>query len=158
MQKESLVCLSEGQDCCPCITLHIPLFLYVQLGVYKLILKNSFWSLAPMLGFPMSYFSPFLSRIPIWSGEAHHVYLLALAAKIHLKGSLRRGTLRYSSGHRWPNIDGANLLSRGFIGFPRKPSYSASFSPPKFPTILFLPSLILYFLNTYVFLAYLSPL
>ena len=34
--------LSEAQDCCPCITLHIPLFLYVQLGVYKLILKNSF--------------------------------------------------------------------------------------------------------------------
>ena len=57
MQKESLVCLSEGQDCCPCRTLHIPLFLYVQLGVYKLILKNSFWSPAPMLGFPMSFFS-----------------------------------------------------------------------------------------------------
>ena len=32
MEKESLVCLNEGQDCCPCITLHIPLFLYVQLG------------------------------------------------------------------------------------------------------------------------------
>ena len=31
---------------------------YVQLGVYKLILKNSFWSLALMLGFPMSFFSP----------------------------------------------------------------------------------------------------
>ena len=26
-------------------------------------------------------------------------------------------------------VDGANLLSRGFIGFPCKPSYSASFSP-----------------------------
>ena len=129
MQKESLVCLNEGQDCCPCITLHIPLFLYVQLWVYKLILKNKvFWSLTLMLGFPMSYFSPFLSRIPIWSGEAHHVYLLALAAKTHAKESLRRGTLRYSSGRRWPNVDGANLLSRSVIGFPCKPSYSAFFS------------------------------
>ena len=137
--------LNKGQDCCPCITLHIPLFLYVQLGVYKLILKNSFGSLAPMLGFPMSFFSPFFGWIPIWSGEAHHVYLLALAAKIHAKGSLRWGTLRYSSGRWWPNVDGANLLSWGFIGFPPKPSYSASFSPPKFPTILFLPNLIFYF-------------
>ena len=73
------------------------------------------------------------------------MYLLALASKTHTKGSLRRGTLRYSSGRRWPNVDGANLLSRGFIGFPHKPSYSASFSPPKFPTILFLPNLIFYF-------------
>ena len=31
--------LNKGEDCCPCITLHIPLFLYVQLGVYKLPLK-----------------------------------------------------------------------------------------------------------------------
>ena len=72
------------------------------------------------------------------------MYLLALASKTHAKGSLRWGTLRYSSGRRWPNVDGANLLSRGFIAFPHKPSYSASFSPPKFPTILFLPNLILY--------------
>ena len=26
-------------------------------------------------------------------------------------------------------VGGANLLSRGFIGIPHKPSYSASFSP-----------------------------
>ena len=65
MQKESLVCLSEGQDCCPCITLHIPLFLYVQLGVYKLILKNSFWSLAPIAGLPhVVLFSPFSAEFP----------------------------------------------------------------------------------------------
>ena len=29
---------------------------------------------------------------------------------------------------RWPNVDGANSLSWNFIGIPRKPSYSASFS------------------------------
>ena len=29
---------------------------------------------------------------------------------------------------RWPNIDGANSLSWNFVGIPRKPSYSASFS------------------------------
>ena len=140
--------LNEGQDCCPCITLHIPLFIYVQLGVYKLILKIKSLESCTIAGLPhVVIFSPFPGRIPIWSGEARHVYLLSLAAKIHAKGSLRRGTLRYSSGRRWPNVDvdGANLLSRGFIGFPREPSYSASFSPPKFPTILFLPNLILYF-------------
>ena len=138
-------CLNEGQDCCPCITLHIPLFLYVQLGVYKLILKNKVFGVLHRCWASLCYsFLPFFGWIHIWSGEAHHVYLLALAAKIHAKGSLRRGTLRYSSGRRWPNVDGANLLSRGFIGFPRKPSYSASFSPPKFPTVLFLPNLVLY--------------
>ena len=111
MQKESLVCLSEGQDSGPYITLHIPLFLYVQLGVYKLILKNSFWSLAPMLGLLMSFFSPFFSWIPIWGMEAHHVYLLVPAFKIHTRGSPRRGTPRYSRGRRWPNVDGASSLS-----------------------------------------------
>ena len=146
MQKESLVCLSEGQDCCPCITLHIPLFPYVQLAVYKLILKNKvFGVLHRCWASPCRSFLPFFGWIPIWSVEAHHVYLLALAAKIHAKGSLRRGTLWYSSGRWWPNEDGAKLLSQGFIGFPCKPSYSASFSLPKFPTILFLPNLILYF-------------
>ena len=59
-------------------------------------------------------------------------------------GAQGRAPPRYSSGHRWPNVDDINLLSQGFIGFPRKPSYSASFSPPKFPTILFFPNLILY--------------
>ena len=28
----------------------------------------------------------------------------------------------------WPSVDGANSLSWNFIGIPRKPSYSASFS------------------------------
>ena len=37
--------LNKGQDCCPCITLHIPLFLYVQLEVYKLPLKIKLWVL-----------------------------------------------------------------------------------------------------------------
>ena len=116
------------------------------MGVYKLILKNKvFRVLHRRWASPCHSFLPFFGWIPIWSGEAYHVYLVALASKTHAKGSLRRGTLRYSSGRRWPNVDGTNLLSRGFIGFPRKPSYSASFSPPKFPTILFLPNLILYF-------------
>ena len=43
--------------------------------------------------------------------EAHHVYLLAPASKIHERGSPMRGTLCYSNGHWWPNVDGANLLS-----------------------------------------------
>ena len=44
--------LNEGQDCCPCITLHIPLFLYVQLGVYKLILKVEFLESCTDAGLP----------------------------------------------------------------------------------------------------------
>ena len=64
--------------------------------------------------------------------------------KIRERGSPRRGTLRYSNGLRWPNVDGANSLSWSFIGIPHKPSYSASFSPLNFPTTLFLPDLILY--------------
>ena len=33
--------LNKGQDCCPCITLHIPLFLYVQLGVEEMATHSS---------------------------------------------------------------------------------------------------------------------
>ena len=77
------------------------------------------------------YFSlslPLLFRLNSHLGrEALRVYLLALASKTRARGSPRWGTLCYSSGCWWPNVDGANLLSRGFIGFPRKPSYSASF-------------------------------
>ena len=40
-------------------------------------------------------------------------------------------------------VDGANSLSWSFIGFPCKPSYSASFSPLNFPTTLFFSNLFL---------------
>ena len=74
----------------------------------------------------MSFFSAlrFSGWIPIWSVGAHHVYFLAPVFKFHMRRSPRRGT----KWHRWPNIDGANSLSWNFIGIPRKPSYSASFS------------------------------
>ena len=56
--------LNKGQHCCPCIILHIPLFLYVQLGVYKLLLKikSRVWHqcLAP----PCHSFLPFLAEFP----------------------------------------------------------------------------------------------
>ena len=136
--------LNEGQDCCPCTTLHIPLFFYVQLGVYKLILKIKLWVLHRCWAPPCRSFLPFSGWIPIWSAEARQVYLLALDSKIHVRGSPRRGTPRYASGRQWPNVDGANLLSRGFISFPCKPSYSASSSPPIFPTTLSVSNLSLY--------------
>ena len=41
----------------------------------------------------------------------------------------KEGHLPIFKWHRWPNVDGANSLSWNFIGIPRKPSYSASFSP-----------------------------
>ena len=52
--------------------------------------------------------------------KARHVYLLALASMICMRGSPRRGTLRYSRGRQWPNV-------WNFIGLRCKPSYSASF-------------------------------
>ena len=54
---------------------------------------------SPMWSFLILFFSGW---IPIWSVEAHHVYLLALASKTHARGSPRQGTLLYSSGRRWP--------------------------------------------------------
>ena len=77
---------------------------------------------------PVWSFLPLLFRLNSHlECEAHHVYLLALASKTHARGSPTRGTLHYSNGHQWPNVDGANLLSRSFISSPCKPSYSASF-------------------------------
>ena len=52
---------------------------------------------------PVSSFLSLLFRlIPVWSTEARRVYLFAQASKTHTRGSTRRGTLRYSSGHLWP--------------------------------------------------------
>ena len=44
---------------------------------------------------------PLLFRLIPWNTEAHRVYLFALASKTHVRGTPRRGTLRYSSGRRW---------------------------------------------------------
>ena len=55
--------------------------------------------------------------IPIWSIEAHHVYLFAWASKTHARGSPRWGTLHYSSGHLWPYVDGISLLSEALLAF-----------------------------------------
>ena len=79
--------LNKGQDCCPCITLHIPLFLYVQLRVYKLLLKIKLWVWHQCLAPPCCSFLPFSGWIPIWSTEALHVYLFALASKTTWEGA-----------------------------------------------------------------------
>ena len=51
--------LNKGQDCCPCITLHILLFLYAQFGVYKLLLKIKLWVWHQCLAPPCCSFLPF---------------------------------------------------------------------------------------------------
>ena len=56
--------LNKGQDCCSCINLHIPLFLYVQLGVYKLLLKIKLWVWHQCLAPPCHSFLPFLAEFP----------------------------------------------------------------------------------------------
>ena len=60
--------LNWGQDCRPCITLHIPLFLYVQLGVYKLPLKIKLWVWHRCLAPPCRSFLPSLAEFPsgVW--------------------------------------------------------------------------------------------
>ena len=52
---------------------------------------------------------PLFFRLIPWNAEALHVYLFVRASKTHARG--RRGTLCYSSGHLWPNVDGASFLS-----------------------------------------------
>ena len=59
----------------------------------------------------LSFSLPLLFRLIPWNAEALCVYLFAQASKIHTRGSPRQGTLRYSSGCLWPNIDGASFLS-----------------------------------------------
>ena len=78
---------------------------------------------------PMSFFlAPcFSGWIPIWSMGARHGYLLAPASSPHEKEP-KEGHLLIFKWCWWPNVDGANSLSWNFIGIPRKPSYSASFS------------------------------
>ena len=56
--------LNKGQDWCPCIILHIPLFLYVQLGAYKLLLKINLWVWHWCLAPPCHSFLPFLAEFP----------------------------------------------------------------------------------------------
>ena len=54
---------------------------------------------------------PLLFRLIPWNTEALCVYLFARASKTHVRGSPRWGTLHYSSGRLWPNVDGASFLS-----------------------------------------------
>ena len=118
--------LSKGQDCFPCITLHIPLFLYVQLGVYKLLLKIKLWVWHRCLAPPCRSFLPFPAEFP--SGAWR------LTVSTYLPWLLR--PTREGAQGRAPSaiqvvpvayVDSANLLSQSFIGSPGKPSYSASF-------------------------------
>ena len=118
--------LNKGQNCCPCITLHIPLFLYVQLGVYKLLLKIKLWVWHQCLAPPCRSFLPFLAKFP--SGAWR------LTVSTCLPWLLRPTREGAQGGHpllfkRAPvaYVDSASSLSWNFIGFSRKPSYSASF-------------------------------
>ena len=56
--------LNKGQDCYPCITLHIPLFLYVQLGIYKLLWKIKLCVWHQCLAPSCRSFLPFQAEFP----------------------------------------------------------------------------------------------
>ena len=67
--------------------------------------KKLFWTIKDgqvpeKTGSPVSSFLSYsiFWLIPIWGIEASCVYLFTWASKTHVRGSPRRGTLRYSSG------------------------------------------------------------
>ena len=68
----------------------------------------------------------FSGRIPIWSVGACHVYLSRLSSSC--KKEHKEGHLPLFKWRWWPKVGGANSLYWNFIGIPRKPSHSASFS------------------------------
>ena len=113
--------LNEGQDCCPCIAPQFHYFFMDNLGYISCFGTCSCGS-GTDAWLPHIVFSPFSGWIPIWSVEAHHVYLFALASKTHVRGA--PFTIQAGAGglRRW-----CKPLSRSFIGSLRKPSYSASF-------------------------------
>ena len=130
MQKESLVSI-RVRTAAPA---WLCIFHYVKLRVYKHLLKIKSWGFCTSLASPVSTLSfslslPLLFRLIPWNTEALHVYLFAQASKTHARGSPRQGTLRYSSGSLWPNVDGASFLSWNFISFPCKPRNISLFSP-----------------------------
>ena len=136
--------LDKSQRCWRCIILDYPLISMYNQRYKKLFqtikdgpasqtsFSNCFLGNLASLGLTTSLaLSPspslsFLGWIPIWSMEAHYVYLLALASKTEARGSPERDTLCYSRRHLWPDLDVAKLLSHDLISFPHQLSYSAS--------------------------------
>ena len=126
------------------------IFHYVKFRVYKHLVNNKVEEFLHKPGLPhvdsftCSLSLPLLFRLIPWNTEAHRVYLLAWASETHMRGSPRRGTLRYSSGHLWPNIDGASSLSGILLVF-HVNKVNQHLLSTHFPSTLFFPNLILYF-------------
>ena len=93
---------------------------------------------------PCRSFFPLLAEFPSAAWVLNTSTYLPWLLRFVREGAQGGAPLRYSNRHRWPSIDGANSLSWSFIGIPRKPSYSASFSPLIFPTTLSVSNLSIY--------------
>ena len=119
--------LNKVQDCCPCIILHIPLFLYVQFGVYKLLLKIKLWVWHRCLAPPCRSFLPFLAEFPSGAWRLDRPTDFAWASKIWT-GRHSVSPLLWETG-RMPVVYArvANPLSWGFISSLLKPCYLGSF-------------------------------
>ena len=105
MQKESLVWI-RVRTAAPA---WLCIFHYVKLRVYKHLLKIKLWGFCTSLASLMSILSLSLSlslllffRLIPWNTEALCIQFSAWASKTHARGSPRRGTIHYSSGHLWP--------------------------------------------------------
>ena len=131
--------LSKGQ-LCPCITLHIPLFLYVQLGVYKLLLKIKLWVWHQCLAPPCC---SFLSFQALDSHLKHRGSPSLLICPGFQDPCKREPKVGHPPLFKWAPVayvDGANSLSRSFISLLCKPVIQPLFST-NFPTTLFFPNL-----------------
>ena len=133
--------LNKGQDCYPCITLHIPLFLYVQLGVYKLLLKIKLWVWHQCLAPPCRSFLVFLAEFPSGAWRLTESTYLPWLLRPTQEGAQGRApsTIQAGAGglRRW-----CKFLVLELYWFSKL--FSLFFST-NFPTTLFFPNLSLYF-------------
>ena len=116
----------KGQDCWPPYdSVFIPMCNKRYISKPQ---KKSDQFLERLIPHVVSFLLPvFLAEFP--SGAwmlAMSTYLSRLSSPC--KKEPKKGHLPIFKWRRWPNVDGANSLSWNFIGIPRKPSYSASFS------------------------------
>ena len=135
--------LNQGQDCCPCITLHIPLFLYVQLGVYKLLLKIKLWVWHQCLAPPCCFFLPFQAEFPSGaqrlSVSTFLPWLLRPSREEAQGGSPSAIQVGTSGLHRRLQAPCLGALLVSCVNQVIQPLFSTNF-----PTTLFFPNLSLY--------------
>ena len=119
--------LDKSQGCWHCIILYYPL-----ISMYNQKYKRPFRTIeeGPVTGksgFPCVFFTLFSGWIPIWGVEAHHVYLLVLASKTDVRGSLPGASVR-NSAHGKSHEEGGLAYAKVWSSL-RKPLMFLSIYP-----------------------------